>query len=198
MDSNNNELTKDSIEGAPQDPEVGFELDKIEIPKGPEKRDQTKVSEKPLQTEPEAEPTLKSLPKTKTIFFIAVPVILVLAIISFFMFKMIMSSSIKIERGNSKPGTYQKIEPIITNLGKNSYVEISLMIRFNPEKREQFFILKSEIKDNILMFLSSPDFKKHVADSKSGKNETHIYNELTKLLKNNYQNQVVLTELHVY
>jgi len=200
MDPNNDELNEDPSEGAPQDPEAtedSFELDKIVIPKAPEKRDQSKASEKPLQIEPETEPTIKPLPKKKAIFFIGVPVILVLAMISFFMLKLIMPSFSKIERGNSKPGAYQKIEPIITNMGKNSYVEISLMIRFNPKKREQFSILKSEITDTILTFMSSPDFQKHVADSEPEKNETHVYNELTKLSKNNYQNQVVLTEIHV-
>jgi hypothetical protein len=217
MDAHKDKRVRNVSDGGPQDsedPDHGVELDKIEIPKTAEKSDEAEFSETAPQVEsntepetepntepeikPELEPAIKRLPSKKNIVFMALAAILILGLASFFALQMLMSPAIEIEKPYSGSGAYQDIEPIVTNLGKNSYVDIALMIRFDPEEKAQFTILKSKIKDTILTFLASPDFQKEIAVGRPEKNETYVYDKLTRLLTESYPNQVMITALRIY
>lgn len=217
MNSNTDELTKDPKNDAsqgPGDPDKGFELDKLKIPKGPEAPQQTGVSENEPRAvsepeppaapdpehaaEPESKPLAKPINKKVLIAIAGLVVILILGATSFLLVNMMRSSPSEIEADSTESTTYQEIEPIVTNLGQDNYINIGVAIRFNPNKQPEFLIFQSKVKDTILSFLVSPELRKRIVARGSQKNEVYIHNELTKRLQQEYGSTVIIKELRIF
>jgi len=218
MNSNSNELSKDSLDSDLQDfddPDKGFELDKLEIPKPPVKPQAPKVtgpntdienqgtSKTETSSEPKSsqEPTRVTKPKkgSKLINLLVISggLVILLSIIGFFAIKLMQPNMAKVSSGNAKVGIYQAIEPIVTNIGDNRYVYISLMLRPHSEQNTHFMALQSKVKDAVFNFLGSADFKRQIGHGGSAKMKSVLYNELNSLLEEKYPNQAILSEIRL-
>jgi len=192
------------------DPEFGIELDKIEVPDVADipvakKPDETPIDEEPEETEPEIEVEVEAEAEPqKGLRFkviITAATILVLAALFFLLnHKAIKPLLIPGPQANStKPSPeYRTLDPLITNLGENRHIEISLKLRYRTELKEQDSGIESLIRDSILMFLNSPDTQKQVNENDLVKLKPYINNRLTNFLKSDYGDEVVLKELKVY
>ncbi len=218
MISNTNELTKDSLDSGSQnfdDPDNGFELDKLEIPKpSPESKPTTVVDvnhktdthstpESEVLIEPESLNELTPVPRSKKfskliiLLVISIGLILLFGIVGVFLIKSMQANKTAAHTEVADLGIYQAIEPIVTNLGDNRYVYIALMLRSHSEQNTQFMAFQSKVVDAVFSFLGSTDFKRHVAHGGSAKMRSVIYNELTTLLDEKYPNQVILSEVRL-
>ncbi len=218
MGSQTNEHTKDfpwsEIEDL-DDPSHGFELDKLELPKSSNKSDRKSNPDKSPRTDSEPDggadlesaAGLESKPtsvmvsrytaKTMRVLLIVVSVLAILAIIGYFIARMLLpATAVEVTR-ESVPGSFQSIEPIVTNLGDNGYVHIALMLWFHPEREAQSFLFQSKVKDTVLGFMASSDLKKQFAKNSSAKMQAYLSDELTRLLEQSYPNQVILTEIRL-
>ena len=132
---------------------------------------------------------------------IAATTILVLAALFFLLnhqaIKPLLIAGSQANSTKSSP-EYHTLDPIITNLGENRHIEISLKLRYRTELKEQNFGIESMIRDSILMLLNSPDTQKRVNESDLVKLKTYINNRLADFLKGDYGDEVVLKELKVY
>jgi len=93
---------------------------------------------------------------------------------------------------------YHAIDPIITNLGADKHVKISLMIKNNTKLKKQISVTESIIRDRILMLLTSQDTKRVINESDLGKVKSYINDELTYMLQSDYKDEIILKELIVY
>jgi len=190
------------------DPEFGIELDKLEVPDvasipASKKPDKTPIYEKPEETEPEIEVEVEaeSQKGLRFKFIIAAATILVLTALLFLLnHKAIKPLLISGPKANSTKSSseYHTLDPIITNLGENRHIEISLKLRYRAELKEQNSGIEPLIRDSILMFLNSPDIQKKVHESDLVKLKPYINNRLTNFLKTDYGDEVILKELKVY
>lgn len=190
------------------DPEFGIELDKLEVPDAAsipvaKKPDKTPIYEKPEETKPEIEVEVEAESQKGLRFklIVTAATILVLAALFFLLnHKAIKPLLISGPRANSTKSSpeYHTLDPIITNLGENKHIEISLKLRYRTELKEQNSGIEPLIRDSILMFLNSPDTQKKVNESDLVKLKPYINNRLTDFLKNDYGDEVILKELKVY
>ena len=104
----------------------------------------------------------------------------------------------KEKTGLKSASGYHALDPIITNLGGNRQIKISLMIRYHPELKEHITGIEPIARDSILAFLTSPDIKKIATESNLATLKSYIDNEITNMLKNDYNNDILLKELVVY
>lgn len=181
----------------------GIELDKIEVPKilsSPisEKAAKAPVSEKSskIETEldfedqPEKSSKIKLVIAISFVFLIAAP---------FLMFKMqILKVPFMSQNSPGPVAEYHSIDPIITNLGADRHVKISIMIKSHAEIENQVALMEPIVRDSVLMFLTAPDTQQMVNQSDLTKVKSYIDGELTNVLQNDYHDEVVLKELAVY
>ncbi len=190
------------------DPEFGIELDKLEVPAAAsipvsKKPDKTPIYEKPEETKPEIEVDVEAESQKGLRFkvIITAATILVLAALFFLLnhkaIKPLLTSGPRANSTKSSP-EYHTIDPIITNLGENGQIEISLKLRYRTELKEQNSGIESMIRDSILTLLNSPDTQKKVNESDVVKLKPYINNRLTDFLKRNYGDEVILKNLKVY
>lgn len=218
MISNSTELDQvyfDSESNNIDDPDSGFELDKLEIPKLPPKRETSpapsSLQENTTQNRtksdvlPETGPTEKPahasksklITKPMNLIIISGGLIIVLGIIGLMATKVMQPQSTSADRVNTDLGIYKVIEPIITNLGDERYITIILMLRSHSKETTQFMAFESKVIDTVFGFLGSADFQRQVAHGGSGKVKAVLYNELTELFEEKYPNQVVLSEIRL-
>jgi len=184
----------------------GIELDKIEVPK----RDSVSIAQKPAKVPTSektanAEPDLEfeAAPAKGAKFKIIVAVSVVgLAAALFLLWNL---NIIKFAPGSGKEKNVARpapanhtIDPIITNLGENQRIKISLMIKNDVEFRKQISKIEPIIRDRILMFLTSADTKKMINESDLKKLKLYIRDYITHLLQSNYNGKIVLKELKIY
>lgn len=195
-----------------EDPSFGIELDKLEVPDlasipVSKKPDKTPTYEKPEETKPEIEVEVEveveaeSQKGLRFKLIVTAAAILVLAALFFLLnHKAIKPLLISGPKANSTKSSteYHTLDPIITNLGENRHIEISLKLRYRAELKEQNSGIEPLIRDSILMFLNSPDIQKKVHENDLKKLKTYINNRLTDFLKNDYGDEVILKELKVY
>ena len=190
------------------DPEFGIELDKLEVPdiasipvlKKPVK---TPIYEEPEETEPEVEVEVEAESQKGLRFKLIVTAATILVLVALFFLlnhKAIKPLLISGPQANSTKSSpeYHTLDPIITNLGENRHIEISLKLRYRTELKEQNSGIESLIRDSILMFLNSPDTQKKVNQNDLVKLKPYINNRLTNFLKSAYGDEVILKELKVY
>ena len=218
MISNSNELSQASLDSVLDnfdDPETGFELDKLEIPKPTVNDEAIPVSgpttninsqAKPESgTLPETEllqetnPTSRPIKNTKLLYLCVIlgGLILFVCIMGFISIKLLKPNTTSTPKETAKVGIYQPIEPIVTNISDNRYVHIALMLRSHSEKNTQFMTLQSKVIDTVFSFLGSADFKQQVTHGGSAKMKSVLYSELTNLLEKKYPNQAILTEVRL-
>jgi flagellar basal body-associated protein FliL len=190
------------------DTDFGIELDKLEVPDAAsipvaKKTDKTPTYEKTEETEPEIEVDVE-IESQKGLRFkviIAAATIPVLAALFFLLnhtaIKSLLISGPQANSTKSSP-EYHTLDPIITNLGENRHIEISLKLRYRAELKEQNSGIEPLIRDSILTFLNSPDIQKKVHESDLKKLKPYINNRLTNFLKNDYDDEVILKALKVY
>ncbi|MBC8434381.1 MAG: flagellar basal body-associated FliL family protein [Desulfobacterales bacterium] len=193
-------------------PEFGIELDKLEVPEVAsipvsKKPVETPIYEEPEETEPEVEVEVEVDVETESQkglrfkLIVAAATILVLAALFLFLnhkaIKPLLISELRVNSTTSS-NEYHTLGPIITNLGENRHIEISLKLRYRTELKEQNSAIESLIRDSILMFLNSPDTQQKVNESDLVKLKLYINNSLTNFLKNDYGDEVILKELKVY
>jgi len=173
------------------DPEFGMELDKLEVPDAAsipvsKKPVKTPIYEEPEETEPEVEVEVdvevevESQKGFRFKLIVSAATILVLAALFLFLnHKAIKPLLISGPRANSTTSSneYHTLGPIITNLGENRHIEISLKLRYRTELKEQNSGIESLIRDSILMFLNSPDTQKKVNESDLVKLKPYINNQ---------------------
>lgn len=188
------------------DPEFGIELDKLEVPEVAslpvsKKPVKTAIYKEPEQTKPEVEVEAESQKGLSFKLIVTAATILVLAALFFLLnHKAIKPLLISGPRANSTKSSpeYHTLDPIITNLGENRHIEISLKLRYRTELKEQNSAIESLIRDSILMFLNSPDTQQKVNESDLVKLKLYINNSLTNFLKSDYGDEVILKALKVY
>lgn len=188
------------------DPEFGIELDKLEVPevasipvsKEPVK---TAIYKEPERTKPEVEVEAASQKGLRFKLIVSAATIFVLAALFFLLnhnaIKPLLISGPRANSTKSSP-EYHTLDPIITNLGENRHIEISLKLRYRTELKEQNSAIELLIRDSILMFLNSPDTQQKVNESDLVKLKLYINNSLTNFLKSDYGDEVILKELKVY
>ena len=209
MNANSDALTKDpGNEGAedPHDADKGFELDKLEIPKTSGKSAPASVSEgqslaKPEpegKTNPGSEAGGKSLPKALFLGGIVAAALLALAGGALLGFFMTAPSSSDDNTGPSDTAAYHEIDPIVTNLGLNSYVDVAAAVRLDSETPAMPPVSPSIVKNAILTFLWSPRLKKRISDSRAENHEALVEGELIELLQTQFQNRVIIKGVRVY
>ncbi len=169
------------------------ELDKIVLPESTQQIDASLVSEDPTVHLTGIEPELEPGHPKRQIAIIAVAVISILVILSL---ATLMTSSR--QETAQKVGPYQKINPIITNIGENRHIKISLLIRTAPATKKAYDILETRIRDGVLTFLASTEIKKITQLEGRRKMEAAIHNELTVFLKKKYMNRTLIREVKVY
>ena len=191
-----------------EDSQFGIELDKLEVPdaasipvsKNPDK---TPTYEKTEETEPEIEVDVEveSQKSLRIKVILAATTILVLAALFFLLnhqaIKPLLIAGSQANSTKSSP-EYHTLDPIITNLGENRHIEISLKLRYRAELKEQNSGIEPLIRDSILMFLNSPDIQKKVHESDLVKLKPYIKNRLNNFLKTDYGDKFILKELKVY
>ena len=196
------------------DPEFGIELDKLEVPDAvsipvSKKPVKTPIYEKPEETEPEIEVEVEveveeeagSQKGLRFKLIVTAGTVLLLAALFFLLnHKAIKPLLISEPRANSTKSSpeYHTLNPIITNLGENRHIEISLKLRYRTELKEQNSGIEPLIRDSILTFLTSPDTQQKVNENDLAKLKPYINNRLTDFLKNDYGDDVILKELKVY
>ena len=192
------------------DSEFGIELDKLEVPDVASipvsnKSVKTTIYDEPEETKPEIEIEVdvetESQKGLRFKLIVAAATILVLAALFLFLnHKAIKPLLISGPRANSTKSSpeYHTLDPIITNLGANRHIEISLKLSYRAELKEQNSGIEPLIRDSILMFLNSPDIQKKVHASDLVKLKPYINNRLTNFLKNDYGDELILKELKVY
>ena len=192
------------------DPAFGIELDKLEVPDAAsipvsKKPVKTPINDEPEEIKPEIEVEVeveaKSQKGLRFKVIIAAATILVLAALLFFLnhkaIKPLLIPGLRANSAKSSP-EYHTLDPIITNLGQDRHIEISLKLRYRNESKEQNSGIEPLVRDSILMFLNSPDTQKKINESDLVKLKPYINNRLTDFLKNDYGDEVVLKELKVY
>ncbi len=192
------------------EPDFGIELDKLKVPDAAaipvsKKPVKTPIYEEPEETIPEieveAEVKAESQKGLRFKVIITAATILVLAALFFLLnhkaIKPLLTSWPRANSTKSSP-EYHTIDPIITNLGENRHIEMSLKLRYRTELKEQNSVIESMIRDSILMLINSPDTQKKVNESDLVKLKPYINNRLTNFLKSNYGDEVILKELKVY
>lgn len=192
------------------EPEFGIELDKLEVPDAAavpvsKKPVKTPIYEEPEETRPEVEVDVdvkeESQKGLRFKVIVTAAIILVLAALFFLLnhkaIKPLLTSWTRANSTKSSP-EYHTIDPIITNLGENRNIEISLKLRYRTELKEQNSGIESMIRDSILMLLNSPDTQKKVNESDLKKLKPYINNRLTNFLISNYGDEVILKNLKVY
>ncbi len=192
------------------EPEFGIELDKLEVPDAAavpvsKKPVKTPIYEEPEETKPETEVEVdvkaESQKGLRFKVIITAATILVLAALFFLLnhkaIKPLLTSGPRTNSTKSSP-EYYTIDPIITNLGENKHIEMSLKLRYLTELKKQNSGIEPMIRDSILMLLNSPDTQKKVNESDLKKLKPYINNRLTNFLKSNYGDEVILKELKVY
>lgn len=193
------------------EPDFGIELDKLEVPDAAavpvsKKPVKTPIYEEPEETRPEVEVDVDVIKEEsqKGLRFkviVTAATILVLAALFFLLnhkaIKPLLTSWPRANSTKSSP-EYQTINPIITNLGENRNIEISLKLRYRTELKEQNSGIESMVRDSILMLLNSPDTQKKVNESDLVKLKPYINNRLTNFLKRNYGDEVILKNFKVY
>lgn len=187
----------------------GIELDKIEVPKSAatpisETPAKAPISETPAKTEIEvdAEVDAEVEPKKGLKFIVVIVVFFIfLGAALFFLSQQDHIKTSFLGQGpNSSESAveYHAIGPIITNLGADKHIKISLMIKNRNKQKQQIAVTESIIRDKILMFLTSQDTKRVINESDLGKVQSYINNELTHMLQSDYKDEIVLKELMVY
>lgn len=194
------------------EPDFGIELDKLEVPDAAavpvsKKPVKTPIYEEPEETRPEIEVEVEVEVKAESQkglrfkVIVTAATILVLAALFFLLnhkaIKPLLTSWLRANSTKSSP-EYQTINPIITNLGENRNIEISLKLRYRTELKEQNSGIESMVRDSILMLLNSPDTQKKVNESDLVKLKPYINNRLTNFLKRNYGDEVILKNFKVY
>ena len=192
------------------DPAFGIELDKLEVPEiasipVPKKPVKTPIFKEPEESKPEIEVEVdvdtESKKGLRFKVIITAAVILVLVALFFLLnhkaIKPLLSSWPKANSVKSSP-EYHTLNPIITNLGENRHIEISLKLRYRTELKEQNSGIEPLIRDSILMFLNSPDTQEKVNESDLVKLKPYINNKLADFLKSAYGDEVILKEIKVY
>jgi len=218
MKSISTELRTDSLDGGSpnfDDPDSGFELDKLEIPKPPVKAEPTSVADSILKKDTQGTPLSKSATEsesskkteplskpdrfTKSIFLLVISVGLsaTLGVVGFVTIKLIQPNPTTAPSGHAPVGSYHVIEPIVTNLDDNGYVSIALMLRFRSQEKAQFLTFKSKGIDAVFRFLGSDDFKRSIARGGSANMKSVLYNEITRFLEVSYPEQAILSEIRL-
>ncbi|MBL7179764.1 MAG: flagellar basal body-associated FliL family protein [Desulfobacterales bacterium] len=191
------------------DSKLGIELDKLEVPKidpAPISKavdtGKAAVLENLGKIEHEVESEAGPSPKKPGFKVILATAAVVLAAGLFFLLN---QKIIKLPflTGNGKGSAvtsiaYHTIDPIVTNLGANKHIEISLMFKNDPELTKQISAANPIIRDDILMLLTSADMKKKIKESDLENLKSYIENEVTNRLKNNYNDKIILKELRVF
>jgi len=218
MISDNNELIHDSHDEDLQnfdDPDKGFELDKLEIPK-PSVTDESKtVTGQTTDIESQDTPKPEALSESESLknstrvsrprkagrylllLVISSGLAVFLGIIGFISIKLSQFDMTKVPTGGAPVGTYQAIEPIVTNLGDSNYVYIVLMLRSPSEQHTQFMALKSKVIDAVFNILGSEDVQRQVAYGGPASIKSVLYTKITTLLDEKYPNQVILSEVRL-
>lgn len=182
------------------DTDEPFELDRIQLPKtdsdvgGAVEAIHTAsiVSANHPEKGSKAETRKKS--RRKTIFVIIMAIsITVLGTISYFLWE----PEEVIRPSQHEENTYQMIGPIITNVDPKRRIKISLNIRYSTEI-EQASVLKLRIKNDILTFLTSPETKKKLAESNSADQKHYLERTITNLVRSDYIDDVIFTQIEVY
>ena len=183
----------------------GIELDKIEVPKTAarpisKKPSKAPIAEKPGKTEIEVDSEVE--PKKGLKFKVVIVVSFIfLGAALFFLSKQEHIRTLFLGKGQNSAGSaveYHAIDPIITNLGADKHIKISLMIKNHTKLKKQISAAESVIRDRILMFLTSQDTKRVINESDLGKVKSYINAELTHMLQSDYSDEIVLKELMVY
>ena len=210
MSPNQDELTQHSTKDDSQgvdDSDQGFELDKLDIQKNPEdpKPDGAAQNEAPVSSKVESDNEIKLKPDTVPVkkptsnlyrmIIMGCFAILILVLFGSFAFKMMRSPARETKVNEAEATTYLEIDPIVTNLGHDSRINIVVAIRFNPNKQPEFLIFQSKVKDTIVSYLVSPELRNYIGDKGIKINEVYIYDELIKRLQDAYGNRVVIREL---
>jgi flagellar basal body-associated protein FliL len=190
------------------DPGVGIELDKIKVPKtdsapGSQEPGTSKASitEKPGKIELEAESEIVLPKKSRLKVIMAVAAIILAAALFFLWNQKIIKLPFLARKGKDSAKAspaYHTIAPIITNLGEKRRIQISLMIKYDPELAQKISAVDPIIRDDILMLLTSADVKRMTKESDLEKLKSYIENKLKSLLKSNYNDKIILKELKVY
>ncbi len=169
------------------------ELDKIVLPESTQQPDASLGSEDPTVHLTEIKPELEPRHPKRQIVIIAVAVISILAALS--LLSLMLSSR---QETAQKVGPYRKIDPIISNLGENRRIKISLLIRTAPATKKSYDILEARIRDVVLTFLVSTEIQKIIQLGERRNMEIAIHKELTVFLEKKYINQTFIKELKVY
>jgi flagellar basal body-associated protein FliL len=185
-------------------PDLGIDIDKIEVPisdpdsgnKAPHEIEAEKEPDESVD-KPEAESKTRRGRGVKFGMVITVSVIALIAGFLFFWQKNHVISKVE-EKRETLTQTYLKIEPIITNLDENKRIKISLMIRYNSESVKQVSEVDSSIRNDILMFLTSPNTKETIKSYDSVMLRSYIENEVTRIVKDEYIDEIIFSEIKVY
>jgi len=162
----------------------GIELDKIEVPKTvgrpiSETPAKAPIAEKTAEIELDVEPEVKPKKGLKFKVVIVVSFIFLGAAVFFIHQK---TSFLGQGPKRAEPAVeYRAVDPIITNLGADKHIKISLMIKNHTKLKEQIFVTESVIRDKILMFLTSQDTKRVINESDLKKVKSYINAELTHI-----------------
>lgn len=186
------------------DGDIGIELDKLEVPKKdtlpiPDKPAKDASSKKPdrieIEIEPEAAPK-----KTSKLKIIAAAIVigLTMVLILLWQLKIISFPLVSGSGKMSAAPAYHAIDPVITNLGPNKHVKVSLIIRNHAGLENRMSDIEPVIRDTILTFLTSPGIKKMADEGDFGRLKPYIKNQITNILQTDYNDTVVLKELKVY
>ena len=216
MVSDSNALNPDSRYSGSQngdEPDSGFELDKLEISDLPPKSKISTAPDIPQKNEsraataseasvetgpaPSTADIYKSRKASKSLIILIVSSGLMLCLAGFLMAKLMLPISGTAPFGDADLGVYQPIEPIVTNLGDSNYVHIILQLRSPTENTRQFKAFKSKVIDTVFSFLGSADLKQKIAHGGSTQIKNVLYDELAKLLEVNFPNQAVLSEIRL-
>ena len=191
-----NDNKENEIDG----PERGIDLDKMEVPKS----DPAAVIEASFESESEKKfKEFEGKPKAKRKNWLKYGIVLAVSVIAlvtvlFFLWQK-KQVLLKVEEKGEKPThTYLKIDPIITNLDENRRIKISLMIRYNSELIEQISEMDSVIRNDILMFLTSPDIKRMAKAYDSKTLRSYIEHEIKNIIKHDSIDEIIFSECKVY
>lgn len=199
-------MENDDLNDIDDDIDTGIELDKIEVPKKDsiptsEKPAKDPSSEKPAKTELEIEPEAAPQKPSKLKIIMAATVLgLALVLVLLWQLKIIPfpPASGSGQKSAGAAPAYHALDPIITNLGPNRHVEISLIIRNHTKLKNRTLDIEPVIRDTILTFLTSPGIRKMANEGDFGKLKPHIKNQITNILQTDYNNTIILKELKVY
>ena len=209
MNSNSDELAQDEETEESQDeeaPDQGVELDKLEIPNIPEQQEPASKPDNDIQAEekPESSEELNTQSSAKP-FFRKIPIgiaaaaaVLVTAGIGVFMFINMLPSLSKAQPNQSETKAYCDIDPITTNLGADTYVDVVVSIWADSSKQPAFSLFQTKVKDSILTFLTSPGVRKGIVSSGIKNNTLLVSNELNVFLQKQFQDRVIVRALHIY